>query len=304
VIPLVLVGDGPHIEEAYPQYPADAVWLLTMSPMGILPALHLQPLDGGDGVQLPWPQARVYVAAQTHQDAQSIANRLSSIADPIYWLKKERDTFHVTLLRRGYQHGIGGWMKRMGDVVLSMMALCLLAPVFFCIACLIAMESNGGVFYQQARWGRNGAPFKIFKFRTMYQKACDNGYGVVKQAEQDDARITRIGAFLRKTSIDELPQLINILKGDMSLVGPRPHAVAHNLSYQRTIKGYMMRHRVPPGLTGLAQVHGFRGETRTDDEMQRRIQMDNTYIDTWSFMQDIKIIFKTVGIVLSRKNAY
>lgn len=138
----------------------------------------------------------------------------------------------------------------------------------------------------------------------MYVNTCDDGEGVVKQAQKQDSRITKVGGFLRKTSLDELPQLINILIGDMAIVGPRPHAVAHNFQYLPAVHGYAARHRVRPGLTGLAQVEGFRGETPTLDLMQARIDCDNAYIDNWSLWLDFKIILRTVKLVLARTNAY
>ena len=169
------------------------------------------------------------------------------------------------------------------------------------IALLIKITSPGPVFFRQRRYGLDGREILVWKFRTM--RVCEDGDRVV-QATSNDARVTRLGAVLRKTSLDELPQLFNVLAGNMSLVGPRPHASAHNEEYRRLIQGYMLRHKVKPGITGLAQVNGNRGETDTLEKMVRRIQSDHFYIREWSLWLDIKIMVKTVFVVFSGKNAY
>ncbi|HTN77134.1 MAG TPA: sugar transferase, partial [Pirellulaceae bacterium] len=150
-------------------------------------------------------------------------------------------------------------------------------------------------------YGLDGREILVWKFRSM--SVCENG-ATVTQAKQTDARITKIGAILRRTSLDELPQLFNVLEGSMSLVGPRPHASAHNEQYRQLIRGYMLRHKVKPGITGLAQVNGWRGETDTLDKMIGRIECDHQYIREWSLWLDFKILFQTISVVLSRKNAY
>jgi Undecaprenyl-phosphate glucose phosphotransferase len=185
--------------------------------------------------------------------------------------------------------------KRLFDVAAATFGLVLLAPLFLVVAILIKLDGKGPVFFLQRRYGFNQKPFRIVKFRSM--RTLDDG-AVVRQATVGDPRITKIGAFLRRTNIDELPQLLNVLKGDMSIVGPRPHAVAHNRDYERRIALYARRHNVKPGITGWAQVNGYRGETDTDEKMRGRVEHDLWYIDNWSLLLDIRICLMTV---LSRK---
>jgi Undecaprenyl-phosphate glucose phosphotransferase len=191
-------------------------------------------------------------------------------------------------------------LKRVFDIIASGLALMLLAPVFAFIALAIRMDSRGPAFFLQRRYGFNQQPFRIVKFRTML--TMDDG-DVVQQASKNDPRITRIGRFLRRWNLDELPQLFNVLRGEMSLVGPRPHALAHDHEYERRIALYARRHNVKPGITGLAQVNGFRGETSTDDKMQQRVDRDLAYIDNWSMWLDISILFRTVFSAKSYRNA-
>jgi putative colanic acid biosynthesis UDP-glucose lipid carrier transferase len=155
--------------------------------------------------------------------------------------------------------------------------------------------------FKQRRYGLDGREIVVYKFRTM---TVSEDKDEVKQATKDDRRLTPIGGFLRRYSIDELPQFINVLQGRMSIVGPRPHAVAHNEEYRKVIKGYMVRHKVAPGITGLAQVSGYRGETETVEKMQKRIELDLEYLRHWSLTMDIRIIFRTIAIVFSDKAAY
>ena len=168
------------------------------------------------------------------------------------------------------------------------------------IAALVKATSKGPVFFRQKRYGMDGEEILVWKFRSM--RTCDNG-PVVKQATKNDPRITRVGGILRKTSLDELPQLFNVMDGTMSLVGPRPHASAHNEHYRGQIRGYMLRHKVKPGITGLAQVNGCRGETETLDKMERRIEWDHRYIRRWSLWLDLKILFKTFTVIWSQDEA-
>jgi exopolysaccharide biosynthesis polyprenyl glycosylphosphotransferase len=191
-------------------------------------------------------------------------------------------------------------LKRAFDTVVSGLALVVLAPVLAFIALAIKLDSHGPALFLQRRYGFNQQPFRIVKFRTML--TMDDG-DVVRQAAKNDPRITRIGRFLRRWNLDELPQLLNVLKGDMSLVGPRPHALAHDHEYERRIALYARRHNVKPGITGLAQVNGFRGETSTDDKMQQRVDSDLAYIDRWSMWLDIKIMLMTVFSAKSYSNA-
>jgi Undecaprenyl-phosphate glucose phosphotransferase len=181
--------------------------------------------------------------------------------------------------------------KRALDIVLSALGLVLLSPLFLIVATLIKLTSSGPVFFLQRRYGFNQQPFRIIKFRTM--TTLDDG-DVVRQATRDDERVTWIGRFLRRTNLDELPQLINVLKGDMSLVGPRPHALSHNREYEQKISLYARRHNVSPGMTGWAQVNGLRGETDTDEKMRRRVDCDLYYIDNWSMWFDLRILVLTV----------
>ena len=197
--------------------------------------------------------------------------------------------------------GIDGLMKRGFDFAVSLLMLIALALPMAVIAMLVKLTSPGPVLFKQKRYGLSGEEIGVWKFRSM--RCCDNG-ATVRQATKNDNRITPLGAILRKTSLDELPQLFNVLVGDMSLVGPRPHASAHNEEYRKLIDGYMLRHKVKPGITGLAQVNGWRGETETLDKMQRRVEYDHRYIREWSLWMDVKILLRTVSVVFHQENAY
>ena len=192
--------------------------------------------------------------------------------------------------------GLSGVMKRLLDIAGASVALVLLSPLLLATAVAIRFESKGPVLFRQQRYGTDGRPFPIYKFRSMTQAACASTD--VAQATRGDMRVTRVGRFIRRTSIDELPQLFNILMGDMSLVGPRPHAVPHNEHYRRLIRGYMLRHKVRPGLTGWAQVHGLRGETETVDKMENRVRFDLDYLRQWSVALDLYIVLLTVRQVM------
>jgi len=198
-------------------------------------------------------------------------------------------------------YGYRGVAKRLSDIVLSVIILLLLLPLLVVIAVLVKWSSPGPIIFKQRRYGLDGQEIVVYKFRTM--KVTEDG-AKIRQASKDDDRITPIGAILRRSSLDELPQLINVLQGRMSLVGPRPHAVAHNEEYRKLIKGYMVRHKVLPGITGLAQVNGCRGETSQLHEMQARVNFDLDYLRYWSPMLDIKIILLTLVIVFRDDKAY
>ena len=198
-------------------------------------------------------------------------------------------------------YGVDGLAKRSVDLLLGFFALALVAVPMLVIGAMIKLSSPGPVFFRQRRYGLDGREIQVWKFRTM--TCCDNG-AVVTQATRDDERVTRVGRFLRRTSLDELPQLWNVLEGSMSLVGPRPHASAHNEQFRELIDGYMLRHKVKPGITGLAQVNGHRGETETLDKMLQRVACDHQYIREWSFWMDVKILAKTLRVVFSQRNAY
>jgi putative colanic acid biosynthesis UDP-glucose lipid carrier transferase len=198
-------------------------------------------------------------------------------------------------------YGVDGLVKRGLDLVVSSVILALAALPMAAIALAVKLSSPGPVFFRQRRYGLDGRQIQVWKFRTM--RVCEDG-PAVKQAAKDDVRVTRVGAFLRRSSLDELPQLFNVLEGSMSLVGPRPHASTHNEAFRKLVRGYMLRHKVKPGITGLAQVNGCRGETETVQKMTQRVQYDHRYIRDWSLGMDIKILLQTVPAVLSRKNAY
>jgi undecaprenyl-phosphate galactose phosphotransferase/putative colanic acid biosynthesis UDP-glucose lipid carrier transferase len=190
--------------------------------------------------------------------------------------------------------------KRIIDVVLGTAALVALAPMIILVAAWIKMETGGPILFSQRRNGFNGRTFKIYKFRTM--SVLEDG-PVVRQATRNDPRLTRSGRLLRRMSVDELPQLLNVITGDMSLVGPRPHPLALNSEYENVIGNYAFRHHVKPGLTGWAQVNGLRGETQTVDLMARRIEFDLWYINNWSLWLDCKILLRTVFVAL-QSSAY
>jgi putative colanic acid biosysnthesis UDP-glucose lipid carrier transferase len=198
-------------------------------------------------------------------------------------------------------YGYRGVAKRLTDIVLSLGILLLLLPVLALVAVLVKMSSPGPVIFKQRRYGLDGREIAVYKFRTM--NVTEDG-AQIRQASKTDQRITRIGGMLRRSSLDELPQLINVLQGRMSLVGPRPHAVAHNEEYRKLIKGYMVRHKVLPGITGLAQVNGCRGETSQLEEMEARVNYDLDYLRRWTPMLDIKIILMTVVKVFRDDKAY
>jgi putative colanic acid biosynthesis UDP-glucose lipid carrier transferase len=198
-------------------------------------------------------------------------------------------------------NGYQGMVKRMFDVVVSAAILLLISPLLILIALAIKLTSSGSIIFKQRRYGLDGQEFVVFKFRSM---TVSEDHGEIRQATKNDSRVTRVGAFLRKYSLDELPQFFNVMQGRMSIVGPRPHAVAHNEEYRRLIKGYMVRHKVRPGITGLAQVRGYRGETVSVDDMRKRVESDLDYLRNWSIGLDVRIILRTVGLMLSDDSAY
>ena len=209
----------------------------------------------------------------------------------------------VIALRDTPIRGLAGAAKRGMDVILALTGLIAMIPVFITVGLLIRMTSPGPVFFLQKRYGMHGEQMVIYKFRTMVHNCETAGVSYV-QATKNDARVTPVGAFLRKTSLDELPQLINVIQGRMSLVGPRPHPVSMDEQYRKIISGYMTRQRVKPGITGLAQVKGFRGETETLEKMEKRIEYDLRYIREWSLLLDVEILIRTLAVMLFQKNAY
>ena len=192
-------------------------------------------------------------------------------------------------------------LKRAFDVLAAGLGIILLSPLMLTSVLLIKLDSKGPVLFTQARNGFNGRSFRIFKFRTM--RVLEDG-PQIRQATRNDPRVTSVGRWLRRTSIDELPQLFNVLGGSMSLVGPRPHAAAHNTEYERLVANYAFRYHVKPGISGWAQVNGFRGETSTVDLMERRVESDLWYVNNWSFWLDVRILWKTVAVGAWRSSAY
>ncbi|KPZ72577.1 UDP-glucose:undecaprenyl-phosphate glucose-1-phosphate transferase [Shewanella sp. P1-14-1] len=198
-------------------------------------------------------------------------------------------------------NGMKHFYKRTFDIIFSAVAITALSPLLIAISIAIMLNSKGAVIFKQDRYGLDGRKIKVWKFRSM--TVVENA-SVVTQATKGDARITSVGRFLRRTSLDELPQFFNVLFGDMSVVGPRPHAVAHNEEYRSLVSYYMLRHKVVPGITGWAQINGWRGETDTLDKMEKRVEFDLAYIRNWSLMWDFKIVFMTIFKGFVGKNAY
>ncbi|MFW5733587.1 MAG: undecaprenyl-phosphate glucose phosphotransferase [Oceanidesulfovibrio sp.] len=258
----------------------------------------------------------VYIALPMRKE-KKIKRLVSSLSDSTASVYIAPDMFSYGLLLSGQTdylggtptialwespfHGVSSVIKRLSDIVLSSVILLLISPLMLVIALAVKLSSKGPVFFIQWRYGLNGEPIRVFKFRTM--RVLEDGYEFV-QATRDDPRVTRIGAFLRKSSLDELPQFINVLLGTMSVVGPRPHAVAMNEEYRKLINGYMLRHKIKPGITGLAQINGYRGETDTVDKMEGRVRFDLEYIRKWSLLLDLIIIGKTIKHCFSSTEAY
>lgn len=191
--------------------------------------------------------------------------------------------------------------KRAFDIVVAGLALIAFLPLLVLIGTAVWMESEGPILFRQQRTGLNGKPFRIFKFRTM--TVTEDGDGV-RQAVRGDARVTPLGGVLRKLSLDELPQLLNVLRGEMSIVGPRPHALSHDVTWSRRVPGYAARFRARPGLTGQAQVMGYRGEVANDEGLLQRIAADNAYIDGWSFRSDLALVLRTVPLLFGDAQAF
>jgi len=197
--------------------------------------------------------------------------------------------------------GVNGLIKRTSDIVLSLAILALISPLLLLLALLVRLSSPGPAIFRQRRYGLDGDEIVVYKFRTM--RVTEDG-AEITQCAKGDPRVTPLGAFMRGTSLDELPQFVNVLQGRMSIVGPRPHAVAHNEMYRKLIKGYMLRHKVKPGITGWAQVNGLRGETESLDKMKARIEYDLAYLRNWSLGLDLLIMAKTIWVVLRGGNAH
>lgn len=196
----------------------------------------------------------------------------------------------------------GYFLKRIEDVFLSILFLILFFPLMLVIAVLVKLTSPGPILFMQKRHGWNGEYFFVYKFRSMYVHK--ESHGVITQAKVNDERVTRLGAILRRSSLDELPQFFNVLAGSMSIVGPRPHAIEHNEYYKELIPKYMWRHKVKPGITGWAQINGLRGDTSSIDSMKRRVDYDLFYIENWSIWFDLKVIYLTLFSLIRGDNAY
>lgn len=257
----------------------------------------------------------VYIALPLRAESR-IGDVLRALADTTATVYMVADFFTFDLLHARWSqlgnlpvvsiydspfHGVGGWLKRAEDLVLGSIIVALISLPLVAIAIAVKLSSPGPVFFRQRRYGLNGREIRVLKFRSM--RVLEDG-PVVKQATKDDPRVTKVGAFLRRTSLDELPQFLQVLTGEMSIVGPRPHAVAHNEQYRALIHGYMLRHKVKPGITGWAQVNGWRGETDQLEKMAKRVEHDLAYIHDWNLFWDLRIIFLTVFGSKKNRNAY
>ncbi|HCL9187173.1 TPA: undecaprenyl-phosphate glucose phosphotransferase [Escherichia coli] len=258
---------------------------------------------------------RIYIAMHM-RDEVAIKNMVSRLTDTTCSVLYITDVFTFNILQSRTEeingvpivplfdsplNGINMVFKRLEDIIVSSLILILISPILLVIATAVKTTSKGPVIFRQVRYGMDGKPIKVWKFRSMTVMENDDK---VIQATKNDIRVTKVGKFLRSTSLDELPQFFNVLFGQMSVVGPRPHAVSHNEQYRSLIQGYMLRHKVKPGITGLAQINGWRGETDTLEKMEKRIEYDLLYIRGWSIWLDLKIIFLTVFKGFINKSAY
>lgn len=260
-----------------------------------------------------WDQIYIALPVEARKRMLRLLDQLSDSATPVRLLP---DFFTTNLLKSKFIEiadnpvlciydspfsADHAFIKRIEDLVVGSLILTLISPVLLIIAAAVKMTSKGPILFKQTRYGQKGEKIRVWKFRTM--TVCEDGDNVT-QATRGDSRYTKIGEFLRKTSLDELPQFFNVIQGTMSVVGPRPHAVAHNEQYRSIIPGYMLRHLVKPGITGWAQINGWRGETNTIHKMRKRIEFDLEYMREWSLWLDMKIIFLTIFRGFTDKNAY
>jgi len=260
-----------------------------------------------------WDQIYLALPIESKKRISSLLDKLADTATPIRILP---DYFTSNLLKSKYLEIVNTpilsvydspfsasnvLIKRAEDLIFGSIILALISPIMLIISIAVKLTSKGPVLFKQSRYGLNGDQIKVWKFRSM--SVCENGDDV-KQATKNDARITPLGRFLRRTSLDELPQFFNVLTGNMSIVGPRPHAVVHNEEYRALIPGYMLRHLVKPGITGWAQINGWRGETDNLYKMRKRVEFDLEYMREWSLFLDIKIIIFTIFRGFTDKNAY
>lgn len=324
-VPTLIVGAGnmaQHLAERITSniwLPDDVVGVMTRDAVPVTWVKPQYPFLGNvDGIADVVKQKgikRIYVALAFNNIDKllDIQERLKEVNVDLIWAP---DIFSLNLLNHSVREMAGvplinlnetpllaggpAFVKYTLDKVFSLIAVLLLSPLLIGIAAIIKATSEGPVIFRQIRDGWDGKQFFVYKFRSMYVHEPEV---VVKQATKGDPRITPIGRFIRRTSIDELPQLFNVLEGSMSLVGPRPHAVSHNKYYSGQVKQYLARHRIKPGMTGLAQINGHRGETETVEAMEKRVRYDLDYIKNWSLTLDLKILIKTPFVLLS-KNAY
>ncbi len=243
--------------------------------------------------RLPW------LSRSAEADSDTIPSPLHH--DPLHRCRMEIGGIPAVSVFETPFLGASGWLKRLEDIVISTIALLLLAVPMIAISIGVKHSSPGPILFKQRRYGLAGEKIEVWKFRSM--TVCEDG-DEVTQARRTDPRITRFGAFLRRTSLDELPQFINVFLGSMSVVGPRPHAVSHNEHYRKLVGGYMLRHKVKPGITGLAQINGWRGETDTIEKMAKRVEFDLDYIRNWSLWLDLTIVARTLMTGFSGKNAF
>ena len=258
----------------------------------------------------------VYIALPMHQSAKikSIIRQLANTTASVYFIpdlflydhiKSSPATYvdqiPVLSIIESPLHGIGGLIKRIEDIIISLMILVVVSPIMLMVSILVKLTSPGSVIFKQWRYGLDGRKIQVWKFRTMF--VSEDGY-TFNQAKNDDERITPVGRVLRKYFIDELPQFVNVLLGDMSIVGPRPHAITMVDEYRKTISGAMLRHKIKPGITGLAQLFGAHGEIDTVEKTTERLKYDLEYLDKWSILLDLSIIMKTMLFVIRRKVSY
>ena len=255
-------------------------------------------------IALPWSQSADIKAALAQLRQQALPVVLLPDVQASQFISQPSISFSelpAYVIKREALSAAEQTNKRILDVVVASTALVLLSPIFALAALVIKLDSQGPVFFRQRRSGFNNRDFQILKFRTMH--TLDDGENV-RQAVRNDSRITRVGAFLRRSSIDEIPQLINVLRGDMSLVGPRPHAVTHNAAWAELVEDYALRHHIKPGITGLAQVNGYRGRCDTCELIKMRVHYDLEYINRWSIWLDLKIIVKTMCVFFFQRTAF
>lgn len=254
-------------------------------------------------IAVPWSHATLIEQAIVELRRQALPVMLLPDLQSVSYISRpaELGPLPVFELKRAALGSSELLMKRTLDVSIALVALLVLSPLLLATAIAIKLESRGPVFFRQRRHGFNNTEFRIFKFRSM--RVTEDG-PQIKQAVRDDPRVTRVGSFIRKSSIDELPQLFNVIKGEMSLVGPRPHAIAHNEAWMLMVENYAQRHNILPGITGLAQVNGFRGEADTPDKIDSRVKLDLEYIESWSLALDIQILVKTVAVMFFQRTAY